>query len=457
MSDLKINMNNLEEIEKSLNSKSLRVCVIGIGRIGLPTALSFAKSGLQTIGVDINEKLVQDINSKKFPLMDEPGYENIFNDVLEKKLFSATTKIEDAVSNSDLILLSLPTPMDENNIPNYSALTIVGSQLSEILTPNSLVIVESTIEPGFIENEMISLITKSGRLKIGDNFSIGVCPENANPGEILHDFTHLPRLVGGINQNITKIITMIYKYVFSVDLIEMENCKTANAVKLTTNVFRDINIAFVSELALMFEKLGIDTMKVLEAAKLKYNFQVHYPGAGVGGPCLPINSYQLLNTAKRTGVKLSIVESGRKINETMPDHVIELTSNAFEECKKSLENSEILVLGLSYKPNVKDIQLSPAKYIIEKFQKLGVNVHVYDPFFLSSEVFGLKVEENLENTLSQMDGAIIVTGHDDFKKIPLSSFTKMKSKILIDCRGIIDPISVKNEKIIFRGLGRGNL
>ena len=456
MSDLKINMNNFEEIEKSLNSKSLRVCVIGIGRIGLPTALSFAKSGLQTVGVDINKKLVQDINSKKFPLMDEPGYENIFNDVLEKKLFSATTKIEDAVSNSDLILLSLPTPMDDNNIPDYSALTIVGSQLSEILTPNSLVIVESTIEPGFIEDEMISLISKSGRLKVEDNFSIGVCPENANPGEILHDFTNLPRLVGGINQNITKIITMIYKYIFSVDLIEMENCKTANAVKLTTNVFRDINIAFVSELALMFEKLGIDTMKVLEAAKLKYNFQVHYPGAGVGGPCLPINSYQLLNTARRTGVKLSIVESGRKINETMPDHVIELTSNAFEECKKSLENSEILILGLSYKPNVKDIQLSPAKHIIEKFQKLGVNVHVYDPFFLSSEVFGLKVEENLENTLSKMDGAIIVTGHDDFKKIPLSSFTKMKSKILIDCRGIIDPISVKNEKIIFRGLGRGN-
>ena len=457
MSDLKINMNNFENVEKSLDSKSLRVCVIGIGRIGLPTALSFAKSGLQTVGVDINENLVQDINSKKFPLMDEPGYENIFNDVLEKKLFSATTKIEDAVSNSDLILLSLPTPMDENNIPDYSALTIVGLQLSEILTPNSLVIVESTIEPGFIENEMISLITKSGRLKIEDNFFIGVCPENANPGEILHDFTHLPRLVGGINQNITKIITMIYKYVFSVDLIEMENCKTANAVKLTTNVFRDINIAFVSELALMFEKLGIDTMKVLEAAKLKYNFQVHYPGAGVGGPCLPINSYQLLNTARRTGVKLSIVESGRKINEIMPDHVIELTSNAFEECKKSLENSEILILGLSYKPNVKDIQLSPAKHIIEKFQKLGVNVHVYDPFFLSSEVFGLKVEENLENTLSKMDGAIIVTGHDDFKKIPLSSFTKMKSRILIDCRGIIDPISVKNEKIIFRGLGRGNL
>ena len=456
MSDLKINMNNFDNVEKSLNSKSLRVCVIGIGRIGLPTALSFAKSGLQTIGVDINEKLVQDINSKKFPLMDEPGYENIFNDVLEKKLFSATTKIEDAVSNSDLILLSLPTPMDENNIPNYSALTIVGSQLSEILTPNSLVIVESTIEPGFIENEMISLITKSGRLKIEDNFSIGVCPENANPGEILHDFTNLPRLVAGINSDVTKIIKMIYNFVFPVELVEMPNCKTANAVKLTTNVFRDINIAFVSELSLMFEKLGIDTIKVLEAAKKKYNFQVHYPGSGVGGPCLPINSYQLLNTARRTGTKLSIIESGRKINEKMPDHTVELTSNAFKECNKSIQNSEILILGVSYKPNVKDIQLSPAEYIIEKFQNLGANVHIYDPNFSSTEVFGIKVEDNLDDVLSKMDAAVIVTGHDDFKKIEISSFAKMKTPILIDTRGIIEPQSVKQHNIIFRGLGRGD-
>ena len=455
MSNLKINMNNLDEVKKSLHSQTLRVCVIGIGRIGLPTALSFAKSGLQTIGVDINENLVKNINSGIFPLKDEPGYEEIFNDVLAKKTFSATTKIEDAVSNSDLILLSLPTPMNEKNIPDYSALTNVGSKLSEILSPNSLVIVESTVEPGFIEDEMISLITKSNRLKLEETFFIGVCPENANPGEILHDFTNLPRLVGGINNNITQIIKMIYNFVFPVELIEMPNCKTANAVKLTTNVFRDINIAFVSELALMFEKLGIDTMKVLEAAKMKYNFQVHYPGSGVGGPCLPINSYQLLNTARRTGVKLNIIEFGRKINEKMPEHVIELTSDAFNECKKSLQNSDILILGVSYKPNVKDIQLSPAKEIIKKLQKMGVNVHVYDPFFSGTEVFGLKVQDNLENLIPKMDGTIIVTGHDDFKKIEISSFTKMKTPILIDTRGIIDPISAKKEQIIFRGLGRG--
>ena len=449
-------MSNHKDVEKALKSQTLRVCVVGIGRIGLPTALLFAKSGLDTIGVDINESLVENINSGIYPLKDEPGIEEIFNDVITNKKFSATTQIEDAVPNSDLILLSLPTPMDENNIPDYSALRSVATKLSEILSPNSLVIVESTIEPGFIEDEMVSTILKSGRLKMGENFFIGVCPENANPGEILHDFTNLPRLVGGINNHVIKLIKMIYDFVFSVELVEMPDCKTANAVKLTTNVFRDVNIAFVSELSLMFEKLGIDTIKVLEAAKKKYNFQIHYPGSGVGGPCLPINSYQLLNTARRTGTKLSIIESGRKINEKMPDHTVELTSDAFKECNKSIQNSEILILGVSYKPNVKDIQLSPAEHIIKKFQNLGANVHVYDPNFSSSEVFGIRVEENLDDVLSKMDAAVIVTGHDDFKKIEISSFAKMKTPILIDTRGIIEPQSVKQYNIIFRGLGRGD-
>ena len=456
MTDLKINMNNMEEVEESLNSKTLRVCVIGIGRIGLPTALSFAKSGLQTTGVDINENLVQNINSGKFPLKDEPGYDKIFDDVIKNKKFTATTNIEDAVPNSDLILLSLPTPMDEKNIPDYSALRNVGEKLSEILSPNSLVIVESTIEPGFIEDEMISIISKSGRLEVENNFFIGVCPENANPSEILHDFTNLPRLVGSINSNITKTIKTIYNFVFSVELVEMPNCKTANAVKLTTNVFRDINIAFVSELSLMFEKLGIDTNKVLEAAKKKYNFQIHYPGAGVGGPCLPINSYQLLNTAKRIGSNLTIIESGRKINEKMPDHVVELTSNAFKESKKSIENSEILILGVSYKPNVRDIQLSPAEHIIKKLQNLGANIRIYDPYFPSSNVFGITTENNIEDIISKVDAAIIVTAHDEFKELQVEIFTKMKHPIVIDTRGIVDPYIAKQEKLIFRGLGRGN-
>ena len=448
-------MNDINQVKNSLENKSLKVCVVGIGRICLPTALSFAKAGLQTVGMDINEQLVDSLNKGNFPLKDEPGYEEIFNDVIKNGKFLATTDINKAISQSDLILLSLPTPINEKNIPDYSALESVCKQLGDILQPNSLIVVESTIEPGFIENNLISILEENNRLHVGKNFTIGVCPENANPGEILHDFTTLPRLVGGIDQQSTKIITMIYDFVFSVELIIMPDCKTANAVKLTTNVFRDVNIGFVNELSLMFDKLGIDTLKVLDAAKRKYNFQIHYPGPGVGGPCLPINSYQFLNTATRTNSKLSIIEHGRKINEEMPEHVVNLTLDGFKISKKSIKDSSILILGISYKPDVKDIQLSPAEMIINKLESLGVKIKIYDPYFKGNQVFGINVEHNIDDVLSKVDAAIIVTAHKEFQEINPKIFRKMKTPILIDSRGIIDTVSANNVGLVFRGLGRG--
>ena len=450
----KIDMSNIDEVRNSLVTKSLKVCIVGIGRIGLPTALSFAQAGLQTIGADINEKLVDSINAGNFPLKDEPGYEDIFNSVRKNGNFSATTDINEAISKSNVILLSLPTPMDENNIPIYLALESVGKQLSQTLQSNSLVVVESTIEPGFIENVMIKRIEVDGRLQVGKNFTIGVCPENANPGEILHDFTGLPRLVGGMDEQTTKIIALIYDFVFSVELITMPDCKTANAVKLTTNVFRDVNIAFVNELSLMFEKLGIDTLKVLDAAKRKYNFQIHYPGAGVGGPCLPINSYQFLNTAKRIGSELNIVKYGRAINEKMPDHVVNLTLDGFKKCNKSIKDSTLLILGVSYKPDVKDIQLSPAEIIIKKLKALGAKIRIYDPYYKDNQVFGINVEHNIQDVLSEVDASIIVTAHKEFQEINPKIFTKMKTPILIDSRGIIDISSANSAGLVFRGLGR---
>ena len=450
----KIDMNNIAEVRNSLEIKSLKVCIVGIGRIGLPTALSFAKAGLQTIGADINEELVDSINTGNFPLKDEPGYEDIFNSVRKNGNFSATTDINEAISKSNLILLSLPTPMDKNNIPTYLALESVGKQLSESLQPNSLVVVESTIEPGFIEKVMIERIEMGSRLQAGKNFTIGVCPENANPGEILHDFTNLPRLVGGIDEQVTKIIALIYDFVFSVELVTMPDCKTANAVKLTTNVFRDVNIAFVNELSLMFEKLGIDTLKVLDAAKRKYNFQIHYPGAGVGGPCLPINSYQFLNTAKRIGLELNIIKHGRAINENMPEHVINLTLDGFKKCNKSIKDSTVLILGVSYKPDVKDTQLSPAEIIINRLEALGAKIKIYDPYYKGKEVFGIVVEHNIQDILSCVDASVIVTAHKEFQEINPRIFTKMKTPILIDSRGVIDTSSANDAGLVFRGLGR---
>lgn len=447
------------ELIQSIQSSKLKICVIGIGRIGLPTALSFANSGLSTIGVDINSELVSSINSGIFPLKDEPGYDIIFENVIRERKFFATAKIEECIPQSDVILLSLPTPMDKNNVPSYSALESVGKQLHELLTPGSLVIVESTIEPGFIEDVLISIIEGDGsRLKAGKNFGIGVCPETANPGQILNDFERLPRLVGAIDEKTANIITKIYRHVFTVELIPMPDCKTANAVKLTTNVFRDINIAFVNELAILFEKIGIDIMKVLEAAKTKYNFQVHYPGAGVGGPCLPVNSYQMLNLAKRVNGNLNIVRVGRITNESMPDHVIELLNDGFAEAKKNIRGSEILILGISYKPDVKDIQSSPAKHIVEKLLANNVKVKIYDPHYKSTEVYGIHTEGNFVDALTGTDAIVIVTAHKEFHDLePTFLTSKLRTPIVIDSRGVVDQYSAKKANLIFRGLGRGKI
>ena len=460
MSQKEIFSLELNEIKKLIDKNEISVCVIGIGRIGLPTALSFAKSGLRTVGIDINGELVSRIKNKDFPLKDEPGYQKIFEQVISNEKFRATTKMEDVIPNSQIILLSLPTPMDENNVPDYTALRIVAKQLKNWVSSGSIIIVESTIEPGFIENEFINLVESEERkIKAGKNIGIGVCPETANPGEILKDFEKLPRLVGATDEKTSQIITAIYKHVFPVELIKMPNCKTANAVKLTTNIFRDINIAFVNELAILFEKLGIDIKIVLEAADKKYNFQIHFPGAGVGGPCLPVNSYQMLNSAKEiSGDLLKMVKLGREINESMPYHVIDLLKDALNEGNKQLELSKILILGISYKPNIKDIQLSPAKVIISELKKLGAEIRIFDPYFKATSVYGIETAENLDEVISEVDAAIIVTAHNEFYNIKPEYFTsKMKIPIIVDTRGIIDIHAAKKAGLVFRGLGRGKI
>ncbi len=451
----------VDEIRNYLKSGQVKVSVVGIGRIGLPTALSFAHSGLPTIGVDINTKLVQMINSGNYPIKDEPGFDKIFDDVIKNKKFHATTDISEAIPKSNLVILSLPTPMDKNNVPDYSALTSVVKSLSKLLKPGSLIVVESTIEPGFVENELISIIENNDqKLKVGKDFSIAVCPETANPGEILNDFKKLPRLVGGVDARTTDLVSEIYTHVFNVEMIKMPDCKTANAAKLTANVFRDINIAFVNELAILFENLGIDIMKVLEACDKKYNFETHYPGAGVGGPCLPINSYQILNSARsmENNGMLRIIRAARETNESMPYHVVELLSDALNEAGKSVKGSTIALLRLSYKPNVGDAQLSPAEAIIRRLDQLQAKIKIYDPYFKSTEVFSHKTESDFVNTITNADAVIIVTAHNEFRSIePILFATKMKTPVLIDARGVIDVHAAKKAGLIFRGIGRGGV
>ena len=457
-----VNLSTLNEsqIQDYLKNNSLKIGVIGIGRIGLPTALCFAKAGFETIGVDINEKLVNMVNSGNYPLKDEPEFDKIFENVMENKKFRAEINIEKVVPNCDIVLLSLPTPMNNQNIPDYTALLTVGKSLNGLLSNGQVVIVESTVEPGFIENELLKSIEGPEKNLIsGTDFHLAVCPETANPGEIMHDFKKLPRLVGSIDEKIRPIVSDLYTNVFGVELIPMPNCKTANAVKLTTNVFREINIGFINELSLLFEKLGIDTYTVIEAAKSKYNFQPHYPGPGVGGPCLPVNAYQYLNSSKKIDVNfLKIVQDARKINEFMPQHVIDLLADAFSEINTPLENSTIAILGISYKPNVHDVQIAPSETIIKLLKEKNVNLKIFDPYFHSETVFGHKIENSISEAISGSDAVLIITGHNEFDDFNFELFSdSMNKPILVDCTGKINPQNIKSEGIIFRGIGRGGL
>ena len=448
----------MDKILQNISTNNLTIGVVGIGRIGLPTALCFADKRFLTIGIDINAKLVHEITSGIYPLKDEPEFDKIFDKVITNKQFSATNDISSSLSQCDVIILSLPTPMDDNYVPNYSALLSVGKNLHDFIKSGALVIVESTVEPGFIENELIQVIEGSdNKHQRNVDFSLVACPETANPGEILSDFKKLPRLIGGINDIASEATSNLYKHVFGVDTLLLPNCKTANAAKLTANVFRDVNIAFVNELSLLFEKMDIDILQVLDACDRKYNFQTHYPGAGVGGPCLPVNSYQYLNTARKTfdGV-LRLIEVAREINEHMPRHTVELVIDALNEIGKSVKNCSIAILGISYKPNVADIQLSPAKDIIEILTKLGAKIKIYDPFYKSKNCFSHIVNDSLFDTVENSDAIILVTAHNEFKNIDIKSLTeKMKTPIFIDTRGIIDMDLAKNAGVIFRGIGRG--
>ena len=455
--DLSLLDNN--QIEAYLTSNSLKIGVIGIGRIGLPTALCFANSGFETIGIDINTELVTMVNSGDYPLKDEPEFDEIFKNVHSQKKLVATTDISKAVLECDIILLSLPTPMNEKNIPDYTALLSVGKSLNKLLSNGQIVIVESTVEPGFIENELLHTIEGSNHtLKSGVDFHLAACPETANPGEIMKDFKKLPRLVGSIDEKISSIVSQIYTDVFGVEVISLPNCKTANAVKLTTNVFRDVNIAFVNELALLFEKLGIDIYTVIEAAKRKYNFQPHFPGPGVGGPCLPVNSYQYLNSSKKINDDfLKIVKDARKINENMSKHVVNLLFDALSEASMALNNSTIAILGVSYKPNIHDVQIAPSEEIIRILTEKNAKIKIFDPYF-TSQVFGLTTEKSISDTLSESDAVILITGHKEFQNLDLKKFSKtMKNSILIDCTGLVKPLDAKENGFIFRGIGRGGI
>jgi nucleotide sugar dehydrogenase len=446
------------DFKELLSAGQVRVAVVGLGRIGLPTAVMFARAGAIVRGVDINRKLVEAINSGQNTFVDEPGLSELLKEVVEKGNLLATLDASSAISDSDFIIVSVPTPVLETKSPDYSAVLSACKNIGKHMKRGCIVIIESTIGPGTAENLVLPLLEKESGLKPGSEFGLASCPERSDPGNILSNMKSLPRVVGGIDEKCTNIVASLYEAVLGTKVIRVSNPRTANAVKLTENLFRDVNIALMNEFALLYEKLGIDTIEVINACSTKYNFMPHYPGPGVGGPCLPSNSYYLIEEGIKSGNIPYLIRMAREINDRMPEHVVELVFEAMNEVNKTIAKSTICVLGVSYKQNVRDVQLTPVERICKRLNSMGGKIKIYDPMYAGEEVFGFAVEKTVEDAVASSDCIVIGTAHNQFRELDWKRLaTLMNDKpAIVDTRNLISPSEAKSLGFAYRGVGRPN-
>jgi nucleotide sugar dehydrogenase len=445
-----------EDIIRAVKSQEFGVCVVGLGRIGLPTAAVFADSGLNVIGVDTNEETVREVNSGYSRFIDEPGLAELVRRVTLKGNLVATVDFSCSIPKSNLIVLCVPTPVSEMKVPDLSCIVQASTDVAKFMKKGALIIIESTVSPGTVEDTVIPLIERESGLKVTKDFGVASCPERANPGESLSKMHSVPRVIGGIDSRSTEIASLIYEHALNVEVVKVSSPKTANAAKLTENIFRDVNIALMSEFAILYEKLGIDIFEVLEACSTKWNFVPHYPGAGVGGPCLPSNAYYVIAEGVKVGYVPSLPKMAREINDKMPDHVVSLVTKALSRIEKIASGSKIAILGVSYKPNIHDLQMTPFKTVFFNLRQMGAKVAIYDPVFKGEMVFGVKVEQNAEDALKAADCIIIGSSNEEFRKMNLNKIVELCNQpaALVDTQHIVSPSEARQCGFLYSGVGR---
>lgn len=445
-----------QEIRDALRNGEVSVSVVGLGRVGLPTAVAFAKAGARVIGVDIDENVVELVKSGGCHFRDESGLEELVKSVVDDGRLRATTDISDAVRETDVVVVCVPTPVDENKVPDYSDVKTACHGISKTLKKGCLVIIESTVGPGTVEDLVVPLLEEGTGMKAGVDFVVASCPERADPGKMLQDLNVVPRIVGGINEKSTTVVAGLYETALGTKVVSVSSPKTANAVKLTENLFRDVNIALANEFAILYEKLGIDAIEVINACATKYNFIPHYPGPGVGGPCLPQNPYYLIVEGVKVGNIPYLIRFAREINDRMPEHVVMLVTEALNDVGKTVRGSKIAILGVAYKPNVHDLQLTPVAKVINRLREMGASVTIYDPMFRSEEVFGFRVAETVAETVKGADCVVIGTAHKEFQNLDLATISRLSKApaAFVDSRHVVDPAAVKRSGFAFRGVGR---
>ncbi len=452
----------MEKWKSLIEQRDLVVSVVGIGRIGLPTALMISNEGFKTFGIDIDSSLVEKVNAGGGEppityILDEPELESLLKKAVINKKLKATTNFREYASQSNLIIICIPTLITEQKVPDYSVINEVLKEIGQLKEKlaKKIVIFESTVGPNYIEKIAIPLIEQVSELRINKDFWVASCPERANPGKIIKSLNTFPRIVGASNYIARNIVSNFYKTVFKVEIYEVSNLRTANSVKLIENIFRVVNIAFANEISQLMRKLNIDYMEVLKAATTKYNFLAHYPGPGVGGPCLPSNPYYLIDDGYKVSFTPNLVRVATEVNQRQPFHIMELIFEDLNKINKPIASTKIAILGISYKANVKDIQISSVIPILSELVKNNAVLGLYDPYYKEEEVLGFKIEKSHEFIKKDYPIIVVHTDHNEFKSPTFKDFLgKCEDlKVIVDCHNTYDYEEIPNN-IYYIGVGR---
>lgn len=421
------------------------VAVIGLGYVGLPLAVRAVERGYKVIGFDTHTEKVAVLKKKKSPIEDRYLIENI-----PKFPFEATTDPK-RLCDADIVLICVPTPVDEMYYPDLEPVISAATVSAEHLKKGALVVLESTVNPGVSEEVIRPIFEKHGH-KLGKDVFIAHCPERINPGDEKWNVTNIPRVVGAFDAKGLKLALEFYRAIVDGEIRPMKSIREAEAVKVVENSFRDINIAFVNELARSFDKLGIDVKDVILGASTKpFSFMPHFPSCGVGGHCIPVDPYYLIERAKRAGFDHKFLRLAREINNDMPNYTVEILQDALNSVKLPLNGTTVGVLGIAYKANIDDVRESPSVQIIEHLKRHGANVETFDPHIPAQSS-----AKSLDAILKKSAALILATDHREFKDaITPALLKKHKIKVFIDGKNAFaDKVAFKKAGIVYKGIGR---
>jgi UDP-N-acetyl-D-galactosamine dehydrogenase len=416
---------------EKIKNKEEKLSVIGLGYVGLPLAISFAKK-VEVIGFDINKAKVEDYKRGM----------DVTNEVGNKSLRETTaflTSNEKELQKARFHIIAVPTPINPDKTPNLNAVIGASKIVGRNLVKGSIVVYESTVYPGVTEDICMPILEKESGLRCGIDFKIGYSPERINPGDRVRRLEKIIKVVSGMDEETLDIIAKIYGLIIEAGIYKAESIKVAEAAKVIENAQRDINIAFMNELSIIFNKLGIDTQAVLRAANTKWNFLKYTPGL-VGGHCIGVDPYYLTYKAEQIGYHSQIILAGRKINDDMGKHVAENTLKQLIKADRQIKGCKVLIMGITFKENCPDIRNSKVIDIINELKEYGIEIKVVDPLAEEIEVqreYGIKLSK-LKN-VTNVDAVIFTVPHKKFKNINLKDLKKIYKDdklVLIDIKGI---------------------